>query len=223
MLILFNKPFNVLSQFTDKEGRRTLADYISEPKVRAAGRLDYDSEGLLLLTDDGPLQARIAEPKHKLSKTYWVQVEGVPDAEALNRLRHGVQLNDGRTSPAEVRLIAEPELWPRNPPIRIRKKIPTSWAELIIAEGRNRQVRRMTAAVGYPALRLVRMAVGPYRLEGLAPGEWRTTDAALIQLPHDMETERGGSGDRRTRRKIPAGRGGSRRQGGAQSTRRPSR
>jgi 23S rRNA pseudouridine2457 synthase len=241
MLLIFNKPFNVLSQFTDRERRQTLADFISVPRVRPAGRLDYDSEGLLLLTDDGALQTRIAEPKHKLPKTYWAQVEGMPGTEALEKLRCGVQLNDGRTRPAEVCLIRQPDLWPRDPPIRMRRNIPTAWIELTITEGRNRQVRRMTAAVGLPTLRLVRVAVGPYRLTGLGPGEWREvaiapflardprldpigeTDAALIQLRHDLETERGGGGDRRTRRKIPAGRGGSRRSGRAQSTRRPSR
>ena len=200
MLILFNKPFNVLSQFTDKADRRTLAEFISVPRVHAAGRLDHDSEGLLLLTDDGALQTRIAEPKHKLPKTYWAQVEGAPDAETLEKLRCGVPLNDGRTRPAEVRLIPEPELWPRDPPIRVRRNIPTAWIELTLTEGRNRQVRRMTAAVGFPTLRLVRVAVGPYRLAGLAPGEWREADAALIQFQHDLETERGGGGDRRTRR-----------------------
>jgi 23S rRNA pseudouridine2457 synthase len=240
MLILLNKPFNVLSQFTDKDGRRTLAEFISVaqgrvsvastgragaavPLVRPAGRLDYDSEGLLLLTDDGKLQTRIAEPKHKLPKTYWIQVEGVPDAAALEILRHGVKLNDGRTRPAEVRLIPEPELWPRDPPIRLRRHIPTSWIELTITEGRNRQVRRMTAAVGLPTLRLVRIAVGPYRLADLAPGEWREADATLIQFHHDLETKRGSGSNRRTRRKISSGRGGSRRSGRAQPTRRPSR
>ena len=223
MLILFNKPFNVLSQFTDKEGRRTLADYISKTRVRAAGRLDFDSEGLLLLTDDGALQSRIAEPKHKLPKTYWVQVEGALDSETLDQLRHGVALNDGRTLPAKVRRIPEPELWPRDPPIRTRRNIPTSWIELTITEGRNRQVRRMTAAIGFPTLRLVRVAVGPCQLAGLAPGEWREADATLIQFHHDLETERGGSGDRRTRRKVPAGRGGGRRTGRAKPTRGPSR
>jgi len=223
MLIVFNKPFDVLCQFTDKEGRRTLADFISVPRVRPAGRLDYDSEGLLLLTDDGTLQNRIAEPKHKLPKTYWVQVEAVPDTPALEKLRRGVQLNDGRTRPAQACIIPEPELWPRDPPIRMRRNIPTTWIELTLSEGRNRQVRRMTAAVGFPTLRLVRVAIGPYRLAGLAPGEWREADAALIQFHHDLETERGGGGDRGTRRKIPAGRGGSRRSGRTQSTRRPSR
>lgn len=223
MLVVFNKPFHVLCQFTDKEGRRTLAEFIPIPRVRPAGRLDYDSEGLLLLTDDGALQTRIAEPKYKFPKTYWAQVEGIPDTEALAALRHGVRLDDGRTRPAEVHLIPDPELWPRVPPIRFRKNIPASWIELVLTEGRNRQVRRMTAAVGYPTLRLVRVAVGPYRLDGLAPGEWREADAALIQSEHDLETERGGSGDRGARRKIPAGRGGSRRSGRSQSARRTPR
>jgi len=210
-LILLNKPYNVLSQFTDKEGRRTLVDFIALPKVRPAGRLDYDSEGLLLLTDDGALQARITDPKHKLPKTYWVQVEGVPDEAAFQALRDGIVLDGQRTRPANARALAEPGLWPRDPPVRFRKNIPTAWIELIITEGRNRQVRRMTAAAGFPTLRLVRVAVGPYRLAGLAPGEWREADAALIQSRHDLETERGGGGDRRTRRKVPAGRGRSRR------------
>ena len=199
-LILFNKPYNVLTQFTDKAGRRTLADFIALPKVRPAGRLDYDSEGLLLLTDDGPLQARITDPKHKLPKTYWVQVEGVPDEAALQSLRDGIVLDGQRTRLASARALAEPALWPRDPPIRFRKNIPATWIELTLTEGRNRQVRRMTAAVGFPTLRLVRVAVGPYRLAGLAPGEWREADAALIQFQHDLETERGGGGDRRTRR-----------------------
>ena len=174
LIILFNKPFNVLSHFTDAEGRATLAGYIPVPGVVAAGRLDRDSEGLLVLTDDGGLQARIADPRHKLAKTYRVQVEGVPGAEALERLRRGVVLNDGPTRPAEARLIAEPaDLWPREPPIRHRAAIPTAWLELTLREGRNRQVRRMTAAVGFPTLRLIRWAVGDWTLEGLAPGAWR--------------------------------------------------
>lgn len=221
-LILFNKPYGVLTQFTDKEGRATLAGFIAVPRVRPAGRLDYDSEGLLLLTDNGTLQARITDPKHKLPKTYWVQVEGVPDETALETLRRGVMLNDGRTRPAGARTISEPALWPRDPPIRFRKSVPTSWIELVLSEGRNRQVRRMTAAVGLPTLRLVRVAVGPYRLDGLEPGQWHEVDAALLQCRHDLETERGG-GDRRTRRKIPARRGAGRRSGRAQSARRPSR
>jgi 23S rRNA pseudouridine2457 synthase len=173
MLILFNKPFNVLSQFTDKEGRRTLSDFISVPKVRPAGRLDYDSEGLLLLTDDGRLQHQIADPRHKLPKTYWVQVEGVPDQTALEQLRAGIVIDGRRTLRAKVCTIPEPALWPRTPPIRFRKNIPTTWLELVITEGRNRQVRRMTAAIGHPTLRLVRVAIGPYTLDGLEPGAWR--------------------------------------------------
>ncbi len=216
MLVLFNKPFNVLSQFTDQEGRKTLADYLRLPRVRAAGRLDYDSEGLLLLTDDGRLQARIADPQHKLPKTYWVQVEGIPGEPALDALRRGILLDGQHTRPATARVIPDPGLWPRQPPIRFRKNIPTSWIELVIREGRNRQVRRMTAAAGHPTLRLVRVAIGPWRLAGLAPGDWREADAALIQSADDLETERGGGGNRRTGRKVPAGRGGGRRPGGAQ-------
>jgi 23S rRNA pseudouridine2457 synthase len=182
MLILFNKPFAVLSQFTDREaGRPTLADFIPVEKVRPAGRLDYDSEGLLLLTDDGRLQTRIADPRHKLAKVYWAQVEGSPDETALEKLRRGVMLNDGPTRPAGARLMDEPaNLWPRDPPIRYRAAIPTAWIELTLREGRNRQVRRMTAAVGFPTLRLIRRAVGPWTLEGLVPGEWRAVDAAEI-------------------------------------------
>ncbi len=173
-ILLFNKPFGVICQFSRDGLHPTLADYIALPGFYPAGRLDTDSEGLLLLTDDGKLQHRITDPRHKLFKTYWVQVEGVPDEAALERLRRGVMLNDGMTRPAEARLIAEPaNLWPRNPPIRSRKNIPTSWLELAIGEGRNRQVRRMTAAVGYPTLRLIRYAIGDWTLERLLPGEWR--------------------------------------------------
>lgn len=173
-LILFNKPFQVLSQFRRNDERATLADYIDIPGVHPAGRLDYDSEGLLLLTDDGPLAHRITDPKHKLPKSYYVQVEGVPDAAALERLRRGVELKDGMTRPAKARLMDEPEgLWPRQPPVRFRKEIPTRWLELILSEGRNRQVRRMTAAVGFPTLRLIRWKIGQWTLQGLAPGEFR--------------------------------------------------
>lgn len=173
MLLLFNKPYNVLSQFTDDAQRTTLRAYIDIPGIYPAGRLDYDSEGLLLLTDDGRLQHRIADPRHKLPKTYWAQVEGDIDDAALEKLRRGVLLNDGMTRPAAARAISAPELWPRNPPIRVRKSIPDSWLELTIYEGRNRQVRRMTAAVGFPTLRLVRVRIGNWELGTLQPGESR--------------------------------------------------
>ncbi len=175
-LILFNKPYDVLSQFTDRGSpttRATLSDYIDVPGVYPAGRLDRDSEGLLLLTDDGRLQSRIADPKFKLPKTYWVQVEGVPDDDALHRLRSGVMLNDGLTRPAEAERIAPPDIWPRTSPIRVRQSIPDTWLSLTITEGRNRQVRRMTAAVGYPTLRLIRWRIGDWMLDDLAPGAWR--------------------------------------------------
>jgi len=173
-LICFNKPYGVLSQFTAEGRWRGLKDFIDIPGVYVAGRLDADSEGLLLLTNDGKLQARISDPRYKMEKTYWVQVEGVPDEAALASLRQGVQLNDGLTRPARASLMAPPEpLWDRDPPVRFRQSIPTSWLELVISEGRNRQVRRMTAAVGYPTLRLIRAAIGPHTVQGLAPGTWR--------------------------------------------------
>jgi 23S rRNA pseudouridine2457 synthase len=173
-VLLFNKPFQVLTQFTSKDGKATLKDYLSAPGMRAAGRLDYDSEGLVLLTDSGSLQAQLADPRWNLGKTYYAQVEGEPDQTVLQRLRTGIDLNDGRTRPAEAEFATEPEwLWPRDPPIRFRKAIPTSWLRLTLREGRNRQVRRMTSAVGFPTLRLVRWSVGNWTLEGLAPGEWR--------------------------------------------------
>ncbi|WP_417743142.1 pseudouridine synthase [Salipiger sp.] len=178
MLILLNKPFGVLSQFTDKgtadSPRATLSDYVDVPKVYPAGRLDRDSEGLLLLTDDGRLQARIAHPKFKKPKTYLVQVEGNPSEDQLARLRRGVTLKDGPTRPAQVRRLPPPDLWPRVPPVRFRKSVPDAWLELTITEGRNRQVRRMTAHVGLPCLRLVRWSIGDWSLDGLAPGEWRS-------------------------------------------------
>ena len=172
-LIRFNKPYGVLSQFTAEGRWQGLKDFIDLPGVYVAGRLDADSEGLLLLTSDGKLQARIADPRFKMEKTYWVQVEGIPDGAALAALRRGVQLNDGPTLPATARLLeAPPAIGPRDPPIRERKAIPTAWIELVLREGRNRQVRRMTAAVGHPTLRLVRAAIGPHTLQGLAPGMW---------------------------------------------------
>jgi len=173
-LILLNKPFGVLSQFTDDEGRATLRDFVAVPDVYPAGRLDRDSEGLLLLTDDGRLQSRIADPKYKTPKTYWAQVERIPDANALKQLRAGVTLKDGPTRAAEVERIDEPEaLWPRDPPVRVRQTVPDCWLSITISEGRNRQVRRMTAAVGHPTLRLIRAQIGDWLLDGLAVGDWR--------------------------------------------------
>lgn len=173
IVVLFNKPFGVLSQFTSDKGFDTLANYVDVPQVYAAGRLDKDSEGLLVLTDDGALQDRIASPKHKMAKTYWVQVEGVPTEEALEALRRGVRLKDGITKPAMVKRLEEPTAWPRTPPIRERKSIPTSWISLSIKEGRNRQVRRMTAKVGFPTLRLIRYSIGEWTLDGIDSGSYR--------------------------------------------------
>jgi 23S rRNA pseudouridine2457 synthase len=190
VLIAFNKPFGVLCKFTPENDRPTLADYIKIPGVYAAGRLDADSEGLLLLTDDGALQARIAHPRHKLDKSYWAQVEGIPTEEALAQLRRGVDLGDFTTRPAGARRIEEPRgLWARTPPIRHRLRVPTTWLELRLSEGKNRQVRRMTARVGFPTLRLVRAAIGDVQLDGLAPGAWREIDPASLW-----------SSDRKTRR-----------------------
>lgn len=180
-ILLFNKPYGVLSQFTDARSpspRPTLSGFVTVPGVYPAGRLDRDSEGLLVLTDDGALQARIADPRHKLPKTYLVQVEGAPTDADLAPLRHGVTLNDGPTRPAQVQLIAPPALWERDPPVRFRKSVPDHWIEITIHEGRNRQVRRMTAHIGFPTLRLVRWRIGDWTLDGLAPGGWR--DAALL-------------------------------------------
>lgn len=173
-LILFNKPYGVITQFSSDGKHATLKEFIPLPGVYPAGRLDTDSEGLLILTDDGQLQHRISDPRHKLPKTYWAQVEGIPDPAALESLRQGVDLGDFVTRPAQARLIEEPPgLWPRTPPIRLRKNIPTTWIELVIREGKNRQVRRMTAKVGCPTLRLIRCRIGDWAIEGLAPGEWR--------------------------------------------------
>lgn len=180
-ILLFNKPYGVICQFSRDGLHPTLADYIAVPGVYPAGRLDTDSEGLLLLTDDGKLQHRITDPQHKLAKTYWVQVEGIPDEAALEKLRRGVLLKDGMTLPAEVRAMEAPaNLWPRDPPVRFRKAIPSSWIALTLREGRNRQVRRMTAATGYPTLRLIRYRIGDWTLDGLAPGRWREQQAANV-------------------------------------------
>lgn len=197
-LILLNKPFNVMSAFTDREGRPTLADYVPVKGVYPAGRLDRDSEGLLLLTDDGALQARISEPRFHLPKTYLVQVEGIPSDDSLRQLRNGVQLNDGLTRPAQVERIEAPTLWPRHPPVRTRSSIPDCWISLVISEGRNRQVRRMTAAIGHPTLRLVRWRIGDWTLDGLAPGEWRELQVHAPRATSRRNNARSGRG--RTRR-----------------------
>ncbi len=192
-IVLLNKPYDVLCQFSDDAGRQTLADILGSSvgiDFYPAGRLDLDSEGLVLLTNDGALQHRISHPQHKLSKVYWAQVEGEIEENAVQQLRNGVILNDGKTAPAKVKKMAAPDIWPRDPPIRQRRNQPTSWIELTIAEGRNRQVRRMTAAVGYPTLRLIRQAIGQWWLDGLAPGEFRTTSVHLPAAAHKHSPKR---------------------------------
>ena len=204
-LILLNKPFNVLCQFTDKEGRKTLADYVTTAGVYPAGRLDYDSEGLVLLTDSGPLQARIADPQHKMTKTYWVQVEGCPNDTELQPLRDGVTLKDGPTRPAKVAIISEPDIWERVPPIRQRANDITTWLQIEVSEGRNRQVRRMTAHLGFPTLRLIRYAVGPWNLSDIdKPGEFRCTE---VHMPAASGNNRSSAGRQsRPSQRHPKGR-----------------
>ncbi len=185
-ILLFNKPWGVISQFSGDDRHPTLKDFIRLPGVYPAGRLDTDSEGLLILTDDGQLQHRISHPRHKLPKTYWVQVEGIPDQVALKKLGAGVDLADFVTSPAKTRVMEEPAgLWPRTPPIRFRKNIPATWLELTIREGKNRQVRRMTAKVGHPTLRLIRYRIGDWTIEGLPPGGWREAQVTRLRGPAD--------------------------------------
>lgn len=211
-LILLNKPYGVISQFSEHEKHTSLAEFISEKNFYPAGRLDHDSEGLLILTDEGDVQHCLSHPKHKQEKTYWVQVDGDITDEALEQLKKGIKLKDGVTKPAKAKKIAEPKLWPRNPPVRYRAEIPTSWCELCITEGKNRQIRRMTAAVGFPTLRLVRYSIGEFTIDSLAPGEWRKMDTpqSLKEIANAIKllgTSRHRGGHHSQRRKISSGRG----------------
>ncbi|MDH5395321.1 MAG: pseudouridine synthase [Gammaproteobacteria bacterium] len=211
-LILLNKPYGVISQFSEHDKHRSLSEFISEKNFYPAGRLDQDSEGLLILTDEGHVQHCLSHPKHKQAKTYWVQVDGEITTEALDALKKGVELKDGKTLPAKARKIEQPELWPRDPPVRYRAAIPTSWCEITITEGKNRQVRRMTAAVGFPTLRLVRYSIGEFTIDGLSPGEWRKipTPQQLAQQANAIKllgTSRNSRGNHPSRRKVSSGRG----------------
>lgn len=227
-LIIFNKPFDVLTQFTDESGRKTLKNYIDVADVYPAGRLDRDSEGLVLLTDSGSLQHHISDPRYKLEKTYWVQVENIPSKESLEALCQGIQLKDGLTRPAKATFIEPPDIWNRTPPIRERKAIPTQWIELKITEGKNRQVRRMTAAIGHPTLRLIRYAIGDWTIDNLTSGHWQQVPApvltpSMIKSSDDLDTKNHRRRNNRTGEHISTSRRRNKRQNDAQPTRRSSR